>query len=173
VEPERRPSALERARADRARGRPDLARDRVTGYLAALHARGVYEQEAYLLLGEIHAEMRDYARAGAAWLLTERHDALAEAAFDAFRTRYGDDPVNILQALKPRAPIEAYPQTVVERLQALKYRYRKPGEKHLAEADAEQQKDLRGRDMGCVVFLAAMLGLLLYFVFLVVRANWR
>ena len=48
------------------RSRPDLARDRITGYLANLGARGAYDQDAYLLLGEIYSEMRDYARAGAA-----------------------------------------------------------------------------------------------------------
>ena len=163
--------ALERARADRARGRPDVARDRVTGYLASRHAHGIYDPEAYLLLGEILSDMHDYARAGAAWLLTERQDETAQKAFAAFRERHGDNPVNILQALKPRAPLEAYPPAVRERLEALKYSYRAPGTRHGEPEAAEEAHELRGRDMGCVFVLLIFVAALVYFIFLIVRGR--
>ncbi|HYG75445.1 MAG TPA: DUF6584 family protein [Planctomycetota bacterium] len=160
--PERRPrqSALDRARLDLAAGRPDLARDRLTGYLYTLHRRGDFSQDAYLLLGEAHFAMRDYARAGAAWLLTERSGEDTERAVAEFHKRFGRDPANVLQQVKPRAPSEDYPPAVQERLKGWGYRYRpyrprsNPHAMHELTGE-EKQQGLRGIEIGCGLALLA------------------
>lgn len=160
--------ALERARADLDAGRPDLARTRITGYLYTLHRRGEYHEAAYALLGETCAAMRDYAAAGAAWLLTEHAGPEVDRAVEAFHARYGKTPANVLHALKPRAPGEAYPPAVRERLKGLGYRYRpyKPrSNPHvLTELETEKPQGVRPVEVGClffVIFVAGMSGLLL------------
>lgn len=158
----RTPSALERARADLAAGRPDSARERVTGYLYTLHCRGEYNAEAYLLLGEIYFAMHDYAKAGAVWLLTDRSGADVERAVAAFYERYGRNSTNILRVIKPRAPSELYPPAVQERLKGWDYRYRhyrsrnKPraGE-NIPDHDGEEQPGLRGIEIGCLLAIVA------------------
>lgn len=152
-------SALERARADLASGRPDLARERLTGYLYTLHRAGRYDQQPYLLLGEVYYEMRDFARAGAAWLLTEKSGPEVERATEAFYRRYGRNPHNILKLVKPHAPSEAYPALVQERLKAWDYRYRpyrpRSNPHVLTETpDVQPTKgQLRPVELGCVVTL--------------------
>lgn len=155
--------AFARARRDLAAGRPDLARDRLTGFLYTLHRRGEYSEEAYLLLGEALFAMKDFARAGAAWLLTRKQGPEADAAFAAFEKRYGKDGANALRAVKPRAPSEDYPPEVQARLRAWDYRYRpyRPrGNPHVETELGERKAGLRIADVGCLVlgllgFLAA------------------
>jgi hypothetical protein len=151
-------SALDRARADLAAGRPDLARDRVQGYLHTLALKGEYSAETYVLLGDIFFAMRDFARAGGAWILTDRDDDCARLSFEAFTQRYGKKPANILDAVKPRAPSENYPPAVQERLKSWGYRYlphRTRTQKRAAadESDEAPQSGLRPIEAGCVVTL--------------------
>jgi hypothetical protein len=158
-------SALDRARADIVAGRPDLALDRVTGFLYTLHRRGEYQEAAYLLLGEIHFAMKDYARAGAAWMLTAKTGPDADQAAAAFHARHGRDPSNVLHALKPRSPSELYPEPVRERLKALGYRYRpyKPrSNPHVLEEFEERPRGVRPVEVGCIFFLimVVIIGLL-------------
>jgi len=167
---DKKSSALDRARADLAAGRPDLARERLHGYLHSLHCRGDYNQDAYLLLGEVLFAMKDYARAGAAWLLTERDDAEAQVSIDAFHKRFGTDPVNVLRALKPRARSEEYPPKVQERLQNWGYRYmpyRARSNPHeTMRPDEEPERTLRPIEAGCIVMLigGAVLSLIYFYM---------
>ena len=166
-------SALERAREDLAAGRPDVARERVTGYLYSLHCDGEYEQDAYLLLGEIYFAMQDYPRAGAAWLLTERSGADVEKAFTAFYERYGRNSTNILRVVKPHAPSENYPPAVQERLKAWDYRFRnyrsrnKPraGE-NIRDNEGEEKPGLRGIEIGCLLAVVVVGMLTAFWVYL-------
>ena len=150
-------SALERARADLAAGRPDQARERLTGYLYTLHRAGRYDQQTYLLLGDVCFEMRDFARAGASWLLTEKSGPEVLRATEAFYQRYGRDPINVLNRVKPHAPSEAYPAVVQERLKSWDYRYRpyRPrSNPHVLSENTEDppaKDQLRPVELGCVV----------------------
>jgi len=149
-------SALARARRHLAEGRPDLARETLKGYLYTLHQRGDYDVAAYDLLGETFFQMRDYARAGAAWLLTERSDADAQRAIEAFHARFGNDPVNILRALRPHARSEAYPPAVQERLKSRNYRYVPYHSRNKPRAsqnipDEEALRGLRPVELGCLM----------------------
>jgi len=152
--PRDKPSALDRARADLAAGRPDLARDRLTGFLYTLHRRGEYREEAYALLGEAYFAMKEYARAGAAWLLTTRTGADVDQAVQAFHARYGREPAAVLHQLKAHAPSEAYPPAVQERLKSLGYRYRpyRPrSNPHVLEEFEEKPRGVRPVEVGCLV----------------------
>ena len=60
-----KPGAMERARRDLVDGRPDRARDRITGFLYGLARAGTYREDAYLLLGDAYWAMKDRPRAGA------------------------------------------------------------------------------------------------------------
>jgi hypothetical protein len=144
-------------------GRPDLARDRLTGYLYTLHRRAEYNQEAYALLGEAYFAMREYAHAGAAWLLTERQGADVDTALQAFHKRYGTEPAAMLHAVKPRAPSEDYPPQVQERLKGWGYRfrpYRPRSNPHVihSQEQTQPQTGLRPIEMGCLL-AAGLLGL--------------
>ncbi len=160
-EPESAPrstGALERARADLANGRPDLARERLTGLLYTYHRRGEYREEVYLLLGEVHYAMKDFSRAGAAWLLTTKAGPGVDEAMRAFHARHGQDPVNVLNAVKPRVPSELYPPQVGERLKDWGYRYRpyRPrSNPHVLEELQEQTKGLRPFEVGCALLVLA------------------
>lgn len=167
-------NAIERSQTDIAAGRPDLARDRLTGYLYTLHRQGAYRQEAYALLGAVHFEMRDYARAGAAWLLTEKKDAESQKAFDAFYARYGNDSVNILKIVKPHAPSEDYPPAVQERLKSWNYRYRpyRPrSNPHALDelAEKEQVSGVRPVELGCALAVLVFAIIFLYWVWMNIR----
>ena len=151
-------SALERARADLAAGRPDQARERLTGYLYTLHRAGRYDQTTYLLLGDVYFEMRDFARAGAAWLLTEKSGPDFEKATEAFHQRFGSNPDSVLKLIKPHAPSEAYPPLVQERLRNWDYRYRpyRPrSNPHVLTEESEEAQASKGQlrpvELGCVV----------------------
>jgi len=154
-----RQSALERARQDLASGRPDLARDRLTGYLYTLHRRGEYQAEAYLLLGQALYAMKDYARAGAAWLLTEHSGPEFDHAISEFHRRYGTAAVNVLRQVKPRAPSEDYPPAVQARLRSWDYRYRtyrprsNPHAVTERSTEDDQPQGLRGIEIGCLLFV--------------------
>ncbi|MBE7465744.1 MAG: hypothetical protein HS116_19900 [Planctomycetes bacterium] len=148
--------ALERARQDLAAGRPDLARDRLHGFLNTLARRGLYRADAYELLGEIHLEMKDLPRAGAAWLLTSKSGPDVERAVAACYARYGKDGTALLQALSPRAPAELYPPDVQARLRAWGYRFRPyRSRKHpRAEEPVEfRTQGLRPAEVGCAIFV--------------------
>jgi len=170
-EDRKRKSALERAQEDLDNGRPDKARDRITGYLYTLHRRGEYNQEAYSLLGQVYFAMRDLPRAGAAWFLTERQGPEVDEAQKAFIQRYGSDPGNILHAIKPHAPSEDYPPAVQDRLKSLNYRYRlyRPrSNPHAAhELSAEQTtQGVRPVELGCALAVLALFSVFAYWVYL-------
>jgi hypothetical protein len=112
--PRWRAPVVERARADVAAGQLWKARDRLTGFLQQHPS----DQDALELLGEVYIAMGDPPAAGRAWLLTERDDAEARAAIEAFEARFGSVAARI-QVLKVRAPLEAWPPRVQERLRAL------------------------------------------------------
>ena len=161
-----------RARADLDAGRPDLARERLNGCLYTLHRRGAYREDAYVLLGETCFAMKDYARAGAAWLLTTRTGSDVDQALAAFYERYGREPAAVLHQLKPHAPSEQYPPPVQARLQALGYRYRpyRPrSNPHVLEEFEERPQGVRPVEAGClvaggVVFVLAVLYLIKWFL---------
>jgi len=172
----RNPSALERARKDLSAGRPDLARDRVTGYLYTLHRRGQYDQNAYLLLGEILYSMRDYPRAGAAWLLTEKSGPEFDQSLEAFQKRYGKDAANMLRQVKPHAPSEDYPPAVQERLKTWDYRYKpyrpRSNPHALHEEDAVERAarpTIRPIELGCAVAALMFIASIAYFVWASLR----
>jgi hypothetical protein len=170
-EDRKRKSALERAQEDLDHGRPDKARDRITGYLYTLHRRGEYNQEAYSLLGQVYFAMRDLPRAGAAWLLTERQGADVDEALKAFTQRYGSDAANVLYAIKPHAPSEDYPQAVQERLKSWGYRYRlyRPrSNPHAAhELSAEPKTTgVRPVELGCFMAMLAVFSVFAYWLYL-------
>ena len=153
----RRPrgNALGRARQDLAAGRPDLARDRISGYLYTLHRAGKYEQSAYLLYGDALFAMRDYAKAAAAWLLTEKEGPEFDQVLAAFQRRFGSDPVQILNLVKPHAPSEDYPPAVQARLRSWDYRYkpyRPRGNPHAITEHSEEDRaaGLRPVELGCI-----------------------
>ncbi|HVM16514.1 MAG TPA: DUF6584 family protein [Gaiellaceae bacterium] len=106
--------AVERARADVAAGRLWKARDRLEGALANAPA----DQEVLVLLGEVHHAMGDVPAAGRHWFLTERSDAQAEEAIAAMRERH-PTPSALFAALPVKAPLEAYPPAVRERLEEI------------------------------------------------------
>lgn len=150
---------IERARAELKAGRPDRARDCLSGHLRALNQRGEYSQDAYLAMGEIYFAMKDFAKAGAAFLLTERSDTDAEFCFKAFFERHGsEDFKSILHALKPHAPSESYPPKVRERLSGWGYRYvaYRPRKEGGEEAQPEV-KGLRPIEMGCLIFVVVVI----------------
>ena len=164
-------SALERAQNDLSAGRPDLARDRLTGYLYTLHRRGKYEQQAYILLGDACYAMKDYARAGAAWLLTERQGEDAGLALKAFHERFGTDATNILNVVKPHAPSEDYPPLVQERLKSWSYRYRpyRPrSNPHASEelGEHKRQQGVRPVELGCALAVLVLVALGIYTLWL-------
>ena len=167
-------SALERARADLAAGRPDQARERLTGYLYTLHRAGRYDQTTYLLLGDVCFAMHDFARAGAAWLLTEKTGPEADRATAAFYQRFGRDPANVLMQVKPHAPSEAYPAVVQERLKSWDYRYRpyrprsNPHALTEKSADDSGEKRVRPVELGCIV---AVVIFALAFIFWIVVSS--
>lgn len=168
-------SALERARAELQAGRPDKARDRVTGWLSSLHLCGEYSQEAYALLGEIYFAMKDFSLAGAAWFLTERDDADSRMAGDAFHERFGRDPLNVLRATVPRAPLEAYPPKVRERLSACGYRHvprrsrRAPG--GAIEGEGGVRSGVRPIEAGCLLFAVMSVIFIAYYFYLTFRGR--
>lgn len=172
----KRKSALARAQEDLDNGRPDLARDRITGYLYTLHRRGEYSQEAYSLLGQVLYAMRDLPRAGAAWLLTERQGPDVDEALTAFHQRYGRDALNVLKAVKPRAPSEDFPPAVQERLKAWGYRYRtyrprsNPHVSHELDAEPSSQ-GVRPVEIGCALALLTLLSIFAYWIFLNFRGR--
>ncbi len=151
--------ALARARKDLLASRPDLARDRVTGFIYTLNRRGEYQEEAYDLLGQIHYAMRDLPKAGGAWLLTEKSGPEVEEAMTAFFERYGTQSVNLLKATKPRAPADLYPEAVRDRLREWGYRYLPYRPRSNPHADSEwvdqkPQKGLRPIEVGCLIGVA-------------------
>jgi hypothetical protein len=169
-----RGSALDRARKDLAAGRPDLARDRISGYLYTLHRAGRYDQQAYLLYGDALFAMRDFAKAGAAWLLTEKSGAEFDQALAAFKTRYGSDPVQVLNLVKPHAPSEDYPPAVQERLRSWDYRYkpyRPRGNPHaITEHSGEDRvAGLRPVEFGCIVAVLFAAAVVVYFLWVRMR----
>ena len=109
--------------------------------------------------------MHDYARAGAAWLLTERTGDDVIRAVDAFHKRYGREGVNVLRQVKPRAPSEDYPPAIQDRLKEWGYRYRpyrpRSNPHAINELVSEPRQGLRGIEIGCGL---ALLGLLLAFL---------
>jgi hypothetical protein len=165
------PHALQRAQRDLQAGRPDLARDRLTGYLYTLHRRGVYHQDTYVLLGRVLFDMRDYARAGAAWLLTEHSGAEVDTATAAFFKRYGREPAAVLHALKPRAPSEDFPPAVQQRLKSWDYRYRpyrprsNPHAAHELVEEEEKERGVRPIEMGCIWAALLIFAFIAYFVY--------
>ena len=164
-----RGTALERARKDLDAGRPDIARDRLSGYLYTQHRSGRYDQAAYLLYGDALFAMRDLARAGAAWLLTEKTGPDFDTATAAFHTRFGRDPVNVLRVVKPHAPSEDYPPVVQARLKSWDYRYRPYRPRSNPHAITEHSEDeattgLRPVEFGCIG--AAVIFALLFAVWL-------
>jgi hypothetical protein len=78
---------IERARRDLEAGRTWKARDRLRGTLVA---RG--DDELLGLLGEVHFAMGDLPAAGAVWFACQRTGEEAEAADEAWRERYGNQP---------------------------------------------------------------------------------
>jgi len=173
--PRKKSSALERARADLAADRPDRARDRLTGYLYTLHCRGEYSQEAYLLLGDAYFAMKEYARAAAAWLLTEKQGPEFDTALQAFHQRHGKDPANILSLLKPHAPSEDYPPRVRERLKEWDYRYRtyrpRSNPHTSGEPTSAQPRGVRPVELGCGAVLLIGTLLLAYWLFRLVAGR--
>jgi len=161
-----KPSALDRARADLTVGRPDLARDRVHGYLVTLNQRGEYSQETYSLMGEIYFAMRDYPRAGAMWMLTERDDADAQKAFDAFAKRYPKNSGR--EAVNPRAPSELYPPKVQERLKQWNYRYvpRRIRKQGINANDEGEVTGVRPIEAGCLVAGVILLVMACFYIYL-------
>ena len=142
-----------------------MARERLTGYLYTLHRRGQYDENTYLLLGEVYFSMRDFARAGAAWLLTRRDGPDAQQAFDAFHKRYGHDPANMLHQVKPHAPSEDYPEAVQQRLKSWGYRYtpyRPRSNPHVSEEHSgeEPRRGLRPLEIGCLLLIVLTLVLI-------------
>ena len=174
--PRKHTSALERARRDLASGRPDLARERITGYLYTLHRAGKYDANAYLLLGDACFAMHDFAKAGAAWLLTDKSGPDVEKAGEAFHRRFGRDPVNVLKQVKPHAPSEAYPPAVQERLKQWDYRYRPYRPRSNPHVLSEQTDDGDGRvrgvrpvELGCAVAAIIFVLLFVFWLFFMVR----
>lgn len=163
---------LDRARADFQAGRPDKARDRLTGYLSTLQSRGEYSGEVYALLGEVHFAMKNFAHAGAAWLLSERESADVDFAVKAFFERHNvHDFRNILRALKPRLPLEAFPPRVQQRLKDWGYKYapyQSRAEREAEEAAVRKEsRSVRPIEAGCLLFAAlAVLFILYYFMVL-------
>jgi hypothetical protein len=108
-------AAVERARQDRLDGRPWKARERLRSFLTA-HPTN---QEALDLVGEVHYEMGDLPAAGAAWFLCTRDDDRSREAVAALRHEYERSPRGLIGALRVRAPIDAWPPPVQERLRAV------------------------------------------------------
>lgn len=160
---------LERARADLQAGRPDKARDRLTGHLRTLQQRGKYNAEIYALLGEVHFAMQNFAHAGAAWLLTERDGADVNFAVKAFFERHNvHDHRNILRALKPRLPLEAFPPRVQERLAEWGYQPRPSRAEREAEQAAAKEvgSGVRPIEAGCILVCGLLVLLVMYYIFL-------
>jgi hypothetical protein len=98
--------ALRRARDDLAAGRPWKARERLRSYVNAYPT----DQKALELLGEVQYVMGDLPAAGAAWILCKRDDERVREAIEAL----GEEP----HLLRVRAPMDAWPRIVQERLRA-------------------------------------------------------
>jgi hypothetical protein len=104
-----------RVRDELALGRAWKARDRLQGRLRDDPADPVVLD----LLGAIWFEMGDLPQAGRYWFLTERDDEPVGRARDAFFERFGQNPLEILRALPPRAEAERYPSIVRARIDEL------------------------------------------------------
>lgn len=117
------PRAHVRARDDLATGRHWKARDRLTGFLTNHPS----DQPTLEFLGEICFEQRDLPAAGRYWYLTSRDDEQARAARSALRERCGSRAVNLINEIKPRAPIDDWPLPVQHRLRDLQAEARRDG----------------------------------------------
>jgi hypothetical protein len=105
-------SVLDRAAADVAAGRLWKARDRLAGALRDAPA----DVRVLAALADVHRRMGDLPAAGLHRLLTEAGPPPDED--EALRERFGS-PQALFTALPARAPVEAYPAAVQERLEAL------------------------------------------------------
>ncbi|WP_322754838.1 DUF6584 family protein [Frankia sp. Cas3] len=99
------------ARAEVAAGRLPFARDRLAGLLAQHPA----DPEALDLLGAVCRELGDEVAAGRWWFLSARDDPEADAARAAFLAAQAE-PWKAANALRVRAPAEAFPAEVQVRL---------------------------------------------------------
>ncbi|WP_239395999.1 DUF6584 family protein [Frankia sp. CiP3] len=102
------------ARAERSAGRLPFARDRLAGLLAQHPA----DQDTLDLLGQICRDLGDEIAAGRWWFLSARDDPAADAARAAFLAAHSQ-PWKAANALKVRAPAEAFPTVVQARLAEL------------------------------------------------------
>ena len=106
---------LERAAQDRANGELWKARNRLAS------ARSQYPADQKLLneLGQVLWDMQDTPAAGAVWFLTERDDEHARRARQTFVESKSGKAINLLGDLVIKAPLDAYPVAVQQRVQAL------------------------------------------------------
>jgi hypothetical protein len=147
-------------------GRLWKARDRLQGHYSRNHA----DQVVLDLLGSVWYAMGDLPQAGRHWFLTERSDAAATDAREAFHERFSHDAGAVLRALpRPAAPSE-YPDSVRLRLEELASiagatdrRWYPGGWKPSwweDETDAESQSRLRA--VGSRIVMIAIMGILLF-----------
>ena len=159
---------LHAARAELVAGRAWKARDRLLG---ALPAHGA-DQELLGLLGEVFYAMGDHPQAGRFWALTERDDEAARLARAALEERTGG---LVARQLVVRAPLEAYPPAVADRLRALGVQPRLP---RGSAAQAERQRPVgeplpAGARAVVGALVTATLGPWLVGVARIGRALWR
>jgi hypothetical protein len=165
-------AAIERARKDRAEGRPWKARERLRSFLTAYPA----DQTALDLLGEIYYEMGDLPAAGAAWFLCTRDDSASREAIAALRREHERSTRGLLGALRVRAPFEAWPPPVQERLRSIQAEAARRGvewEPAATRADEPEYKPTVGENValaGCLVVAVALAACTV--VGLVVAAGW-
>jgi hypothetical protein len=107
--------AIDRARKDVDAGNLWIARDRLTGYLAA-HPT---DQAALDLLGEVYFAMGDHPAAGRFWFLTDRDDEPARRSIEALRLRHRKSLWSLTETLPAYAPLEEWPPQARGRLRAL------------------------------------------------------
>lgn len=114
---------MQRARNDIAVGRLWKARDPLQGALVSQPA----DQTVLTLLGDVCFHMGDLPAAGRYWFLTERSGDDVREALDAMHEKYGRDPGVLREAVPVKAPLDAYPAAVQDRVAALEGRVERRG----------------------------------------------
>lgn len=127
---------LNRIESDIASGDYGKARDRLHGLIATYPDALALRRR----LGDVYAQLQHPAMAGRYWYLEEGRSPGMDAACRAFEQSCGDDPVQMLLALKFRGDVEAIADTFAGRtLLALQERAK-------AEQDCTIGFGKRGRD---------------------------
>jgi len=143
---------LQKIERDIASGDLGKARDRLHGLLATYPC----DLSLRRRLGDLYALLHEPAMAGRYWYLEESPSPAMEAAWRTFERSCGDDPVQIVRALKFREDPALLGETARERLLALQEEAHHKGYRSFPSPHSGQPTERRGSGWllaGCVLAL--------------------